>query len=109
MTPALTTLPPVHLVARRTAAWDDLVANGSFRNLPPITGSACNTASVSIHSEFSRRNIMSSAVTSSTSIDVALSFFTAYNAHDLNKMLASLSEDAQLRYVPMDKQGEGKA
>jgi hypothetical protein len=43
------------------------------------------------------------ATTSSaaTAIDVARSFFTAYNAHEMSKMVGACSEDAQLRYVPM--------
>lgn len=44
-----------------------------------------------------------------TAIDVACSFFTAYNAHDVNRMVAACREDAQLRYVPMGAQGHGKA
>src|SRR3979409_1439817 len=36
------------------------------------------------------------------------SFFAAYNAHKVQEMLAACSDDAQLRYVPMGNQGEGK-
>ena len=36
------------------------------------------------------------------------SFFAAYNAHKEQEMLAACSDDAQLRYVPMGDQGEGK-
>ena len=43
-----------------------------------------------------------------TPTDVARSFFEAYNQHDLNRMLASCTDDAQLRYVPMGKPGEGR-
>ena len=43
-----------------------------------------------------------------TPIDITQSFFSSYNAHDVNRMLSLCSDDAQLRYVPMDKQGEGK-
>jgi steroid delta-isomerase-like uncharacterized protein len=42
-------------------------------------------------------------------IDVARSFFAAYNAHDVGRMVAACSEDARLRYVPMGAQGQGKA
>ena len=42
------------------------------------------------------------------SIAAARSFFAAYNAHDVNSMLKVCSEDAQLRYVPMGRQGQGK-
>jgi steroid delta-isomerase-like uncharacterized protein len=41
-------------------------------------------------------------------VDVARRFFAAYNHHDVNKMLAECSDDAQLRYVPMGSQGTGK-
>jgi ketosteroid isomerase-like protein len=52
---------------------------------------------------------MSATPTTATrAIDVARSFFTAYNAHDVGKMVAACSEDAQLRYVPMGAQGQGK-
>jgi steroid delta-isomerase-like uncharacterized protein len=44
-----------------------------------------------------------------TAVDAARSFFAAYDAHDVNKMVAALSEDARFRYVPMGKEGEGKA
>jgi hypothetical protein len=36
-----------------------------------------------------------------SAIDGARSFFIAYNAHQVDKMLEACSEDAQLRYVPM--------
>jgi steroid delta-isomerase-like uncharacterized protein len=42
------------------------------------------------------------------SIDAARSFFAAYNAHDVDRMLAACSEDAELCYVPMGGQGQGK-
>lgn len=42
-------------------------------------------------------------------IDVARSFFATYNAHDVERMVAACSEDAELRYVPMGSQGRGKA
>jgi steroid delta-isomerase-like uncharacterized protein len=44
---------------------------------------------------------------SASSTDAARSFFAAYNAHDLDTMLAACSEDAELRYVPMGSQGQG--
>jgi predicted ester cyclase len=60
-----------------------------------------------------RRNVMTETATqakSSTSpIDVARSFFAAYNAHDVERMVAACSEDAGLRYVPMGSQGRGNA
>lgn len=43
-----------------------------------------------------------------TAIDVARAFFMAYNAHDVDKMVASCGEDAQLNYVPMGRHGQGK-
>jgi steroid delta-isomerase-like uncharacterized protein len=49
------------------------------------------------------------AASATTAIDTARSFFAAYNAHDVNRMVAACSEDAQLRYVPMGSQGQGKA
>jgi steroid delta-isomerase-like uncharacterized protein len=42
-----------------------------------------------------------------STVNVVRSFFGAYNAHDVDKMLAACSPDAQLRYVPMGKQGRG--
>jgi steroid delta-isomerase-like uncharacterized protein len=60
-----------------------------------------------------RRNVMTETATqakSSTSpIDVARSFFAAYNAHDVERMVAACGEDAELRYVPMGSQGRGNA
>jgi len=44
-----------------------------------------------------------------TTTDVARSFFAAYNHHDVNRMLAECSDDAQVRYVPMGDQGTGPA
>jgi steroid delta-isomerase-like uncharacterized protein len=44
-----------------------------------------------------------------TAIDAARSFFTAYNAHQVDEMVAACGEDAQFRYVPMGGQGQGKA
>lgn len=41
------------------------------------------------------------------SSEVARSFFTAYNAHDVEKMLKLCSHDAELRYVPMGNRGRG--
>jgi steroid delta-isomerase-like uncharacterized protein len=52
--------------------------------------------------------MLSPATNTVSGIDAAQSFFTAYNAHDVDKMLAGFSEDAQLRYVPMGRQGEGR-
>jgi hypothetical protein len=49
------------------------------------------------------------AKSSTTPIDVARSFFATYNAHDVERMAAACSEDAELRYVPMGSQGRGKA
>jgi hypothetical protein len=43
------------------------------------------------------------------SVEAARSFFTSHDAHQVDKMLAQLSEDARLRYVPMGGQGEGRA
>lgn len=42
-------------------------------------------------------------------VEVARSFFVAYNAHDVGRMVAACSEDARLRYVPMGDHGHGKA
>src|SRR5690348_5599851 len=47
--------------------------------------------------------------TAMTATDVARSFFAAYNHHDVNRMLAECSDDAQVRYVPMGDQGTGPA
>ena len=41
-------------------------------------------------------------------VEVARSFFAAYNAHDVGRMVAACSEDARLRYVPMGDHGHGK-
>ena len=49
------------------------------------------------------------AKSSTSPIDVARSFFAAYNAHDVERMVAACSEDAELRYVPMGSQGRGNA
>jgi predicted ester cyclase len=43
-----------------------------------------------------------------TAIEIVHSFFTSYNAHDVNRMLSLCSDNAELRYVPMKKQGEGR-
>src|SRR5690242_16566270 len=43
-----------------------------------------------------------------TTIEIAQSFFTSYNAHDVNRMLSLCSDNAELRYVPLEKQGEGR-
>lgn len=43
-----------------------------------------------------------------TGIEAARSFFAAYNAHDVDKMVTECSADAQLRYVPTGSQGQGK-
>jgi steroid delta-isomerase-like uncharacterized protein len=43
-----------------------------------------------------------------TAIEAARSFFTAYNAHDVDTMVAACTEDARLRYVPMGSQGLGR-
>jgi steroid delta-isomerase-like uncharacterized protein len=42
-----------------------------------------------------------------TPTDLASSFFSAYDAHDVDAMVAMCSEDAQLRYVPMGAPGQG--
>lgn len=53
---------------------------------------------------------MPAATTGTTpAIEIARSFFAAYNAHQVDKMVAACSEDARLRYVPMGDQGQGKA
>src|ERR1700676_4593476 len=60
-----------------------------------------------------RRNDMTATATqaksSTTPIDVPRSFFATYNAHDVERMVAACSEDAELPYVPMGSQGRGKA
>ncbi|MDQ1468901.1 MAG: hypothetical protein QOJ99_381 [Bryobacterales bacterium] len=38
----------------------------------------------------------------------ARSFFEAYHAHDVNRMLMACSADAQVRYVPMGSQGRAR-
>jgi steroid delta-isomerase-like uncharacterized protein len=43
-----------------------------------------------------------------SSIDVARSFFSAYNQHNVKQMLQYCSEDAELRYVPMGSKGQGR-
>src|SRR5437879_5019309 len=47
-----------------------------------------------------------SAATAAT--QAARSFFAAYNAHDVERMLELCDRDAQLRYIPMGSQGRGK-
>jgi ketosteroid isomerase-like protein len=52
---------------------------------------------------------MSAASSRATSAEAtARSFFAAYNAHKVDEMVGACSEDAQLRYVPMGDQGQGK-
>lgn len=41
-------------------------------------------------------------------IEAAREFFAAYNAHDVDQMIAACAADAQLRYVPMGRHGQGK-
>lgn len=43
------------------------------------------------------------------SIEVARSFFTAYDQHDVNRMIQICHEDAELSYLPIGGQGRGKA
>jgi steroid delta-isomerase-like uncharacterized protein len=45
--------------------------------------------------------------TAPASLEIARSFFQAYNQHDANRMLQLCSDDAAIRYVPMEQQGEG--
>jgi ketosteroid isomerase-like protein len=52
--------------------------------------------------------MMSTTANANRPIDVARSFFAAYDKHDVNKMLAECNESAELRYVPMGSQGRGK-
>ncbi|MGA7328452.1 MAG: ester cyclase [Rhodomicrobium sp.] len=47
------------------------------------------------------------ATGASEAVEAARTFFTAYNAHDIDKMLAACSDSAQLRYMPMGNQGLG--
>jgi steroid delta-isomerase-like uncharacterized protein len=49
------------------------------------------------------------ATRTTVAVDAARSFFAAYNAHDVNRMVAACSADARLRYVPLGVQGEGRA
>jgi steroid delta-isomerase-like uncharacterized protein len=49
------------------------------------------------------------ATRKTAAVEAAQSFFTAYNAHQVDKMVSELSEDARLRYVPMGSEGEGQA
>lgn len=49
------------------------------------------------------------AATMTRAADVGRSFFASYDAHQVEKMVASCSEDARLRYVPMGSEGEGPA
>jgi steroid delta-isomerase-like uncharacterized protein len=49
------------------------------------------------------------ATSTTRAAKVARSFFTAYNDHQVDKMVAECSTDARLRYVPMGGQGEGQA
>ena len=51
---------------------------------------------------------MSASVATSTAIETARSFFEAYNAHKVNRMVAECADDAKLRYVPRGEQGQGK-
>jgi hypothetical protein len=44
-----------------------------------------------------------------TALDVVRSFFRAYNAHEVDRMLSLCSDDAQIRYVPMGMLGQGPA
>jgi steroid delta-isomerase-like uncharacterized protein len=52
---------------------------------------------------------MPAPLTNATAIDTARSFFEAYNSHDVNRMLTFCADNAQVRYVPMGNQVEGKA
>jgi ketosteroid isomerase-like protein len=51
---------------------------------------------------------MSATANASTALDMARSFFAAYNRHDVTSMVAACSERAELRYVPMGSCGRGK-
>jgi hypothetical protein len=51
---------------------------------------------------------MSTTANANRPIDVARSFFTGYDKHDVNKMFAECNESAELRYVPMGSQDRGK-
>jgi steroid delta-isomerase-like uncharacterized protein len=48
-----------------------------------------------------------SATTATAAVQVAQSFFDAYDHHDVDAMLARCADDAQLRYVPLGEQGRG--
>jgi len=50
---------------------------------------------------------MNSTINTGSSTQTARSFFTAYNQHDVNRMLRMCSDDAEIRYVPMGQQGQG--
>jgi steroid delta-isomerase-like uncharacterized protein len=51
---------------------------------------------------------MSVASTARTrAVNTAQSFFVAYNAHEVDKMLAVCNREAELRYLPMGGQGHG--
>lgn len=50
-----------------------------------------------------------STSTAIRSTEIARSFFEAYNRHDVDKMVQVCSESAELRYIPMEKQGQGRA
>src|ERR1700730_10506803 len=41
-------------------------------------------------------------------LDAANSFFSAFNNHEVEKMLAVCAKDAKLRFVPMGEAGEGE-
>lgn len=44
----------------------------------------------------------------SVSFDLVSSFFSAFNEHDLNKMIMLCTKDARVNFVPMGAEGEGE-
>ena len=43
----------------------------------------------------------------SSSVEVARSFFSAYDQHEVEWMVEACTEDAELQYVPMGRHGQG--
>ncbi|MEA2255075.1 MAG: hypothetical protein QOG35_1120 [Solirubrobacteraceae bacterium] len=52
---------------------------------------------------------MSATSSTTPTLQKAQSFFDAYDRHDVEAMLGHLSDDAEIRYVPMGDQGRGPA
>lgn len=51
---------------------------------------------------------MPAAAMNATALNAARAFFEAYNAHDVDRMIAACTRDAELRYPPLESQEQGK-